>query len=190
MRAELLVGTLALVAVGEQQHDRAALAPLLLGAADELVDDRLRPVAEVTELRLPQHERVGPFDGVAVLEAHRGVLRQQRVVDPEARLALAEIEQWRPLLRVVLVDEHGVTLHERAAAAVLTSEADRRALLEEGAEGEQLGHRPVDAALVHHLGPTVHQLLELRVDGEALGRAREGLPDVDELTLRDTRLGG
>ena len=34
------------------------------------------------------------------------------------------------------------------------------------------------------------QLLELRVDREALGRAREGLADVDELAGRDARLGG
>ena len=137
-----------------------------------------------------QHEGVGALDGVAVLEAHRGVLRQERVVDPEAGLALTEVEQRRPLLRVVLVDEHRVALHERAAAAVLAGEPDRGALLEQRAEGEQLGHRPVDAALVDHLGALVHELLELRVDREALGRAREGLADVDELAGRDARLGG
>ena len=37
---------------------RRALAPLLLAGGDELVDDRLRAVDEVAELRLPQHQRV------------------------------------------------------------------------------------------------------------------------------------
>ena len=43
----------------------------------------LRAVDEVAELRLPQHERVGSRDRVAVLEAEGGVLREQRVVDVE-----------------------------------------------------------------------------------------------------------
>ena len=86
-----VVGALALVAVGEQQHDARALAPLLLGRGDELVDDGLGAVGEVAELRLPQHERVGALDRVAVLEAHRGVLAEQRVVDPELRLVVGEV---------------------------------------------------------------------------------------------------
>ena len=146
-----VVGALALVAVRQEQHDRAALAPLLLRAADELVDDGLGAVAEVAELGLPEDEGVGPLDGVAVLEAHRGVLGQERVVDPEAGLALTEVEQRRPLLGGVLVDEHRVPLDERAAAAVLAGEAHRGALLEQRAEGEELGHRPVDAAVADHL---------------------------------------
>jgi len=48
-----------------------------------LIDDDLRAVHEVTELRFPHHERRGIGDGVAVLEAHARVLREQRVVDEE-----------------------------------------------------------------------------------------------------------
>ena len=50
---------------------------------DELVDDRLRAVDEVAELGLPQHKCVRVADRVAVLEAHRGELRQRRVVHHE-----------------------------------------------------------------------------------------------------------
>ena len=77
---------LALVAVRQQQHEAVALAPLVLGGDEVLVDDDLGAVDEVAELRLPQHERLGVAVGVAVLEAERGVLRQQRVVDPERAL--------------------------------------------------------------------------------------------------------
>jgi hypothetical protein len=45
--------------VGQQQHEAALLAPLVLGGGDELVDDDLAAVDEVAELRLPQHQRVG-----------------------------------------------------------------------------------------------------------------------------------
>ena len=48
---------LSLVAVRQQQHDARVLPPLRAVGGDELVDDRLRDVHEVAELRLPQHER-------------------------------------------------------------------------------------------------------------------------------------
>ena len=53
------------------------LAPLLFGAGDELVDDDLRAVHEVAELRFPHHERAGIGDGVAVLESEDAVLGEQ-----------------------------------------------------------------------------------------------------------------
>ena len=98
--ARRVVGSLSLVAVREQQHDARLLAPLLLGRRDELVDDGLGAVGEVAELRLPQHERVGALDRVAVLEGHRGVLAEQRVVDPELGLVVAEVRERDPLLAV------------------------------------------------------------------------------------------
>ena len=81
--ARRVVGPLALVAVRQQQHHVGELAPLGLAGADELVDDRLRAVDEVAELGLPQHQCVRVADRVAVLEAHRGELRQRRVVHHE-----------------------------------------------------------------------------------------------------------
>ena len=59
----------ALVAVGQHHHQVALSDPLRLPAADELVDDALRGVREVAELRLPAHERVRVGDRVAELEA-------------------------------------------------------------------------------------------------------------------------
>ena len=97
-----VVRALPLVAVRQQQHDRGALAPLLLRAEMNSSTMRLRAVGEVAELGLPQHERVRPLDRVAVLEAHRRELAQQRVVDPEPGLLVGEVEQRRPLLAVSL----------------------------------------------------------------------------------------
>ena len=54
---------------GRSIATRDVLAPLVLRRRDELVDDDLRAVGEVAELRLPQDERLGPLDAVAVLEA-------------------------------------------------------------------------------------------------------------------------
>ena len=58
MRAERVLGALALVAVGQQQDEPGGLVPLVLGGDDELVDDDLGAVHEVAELRLPHDERV------------------------------------------------------------------------------------------------------------------------------------
>jgi len=62
-----VVRPLALVAVRQQQDHAGLLAPLLLAGADELVDDRLRAVREVAELRLPQPcaNGTGPNPGLA-----------------------------------------------------------------------------------------------------------------------------
>lgn len=58
-----MVGSLTLVAVGQEHDDTGVLLPLLLGGGDELVDDGLRTLCEVTELSLPRHEGVLAFDG-------------------------------------------------------------------------------------------------------------------------------
>ena len=173
-----VVGPLALVAVRQQQHDGRLLAPLLVGGGDVLVDDRLRAVGEVAELRLPQGQRVGPLDRVAVLERHRAVLAQQRVVHVEAALVLAEVRQRQPLLAVRAVVDDRVTLHEGSAARVLPGEAHVRALHEERAEGEELAEAPVDRAAAAHVEALVQQLLDLRVHREAVGLVDERVADL------------
>ncbi len=142
------------------------MSPFLLTGGDELVDDGLCAVDEVRELCFPQHEGVGPLHGVAVLEAHGRELAEQGVVGPEPRL-VAQVVERGPLLAVLPVDEDGVALHERAAAGVLPGQADRGALGDQGAEGEQLAEAPVDAAVARHGATPVQQRAQLRVRGEA-----------------------
>ena len=69
---------------GSSSDEAARLPPLRLRAREELVDDHLRAVREVAELRLPHHERAVLRHRVAELEAQHGGLREQRVVDLEA----------------------------------------------------------------------------------------------------------
>ena len=54
---------LPLVAVRQQQHDAGEQVPLVLAGGDELVDDDLRAVGEVAELRLPADQRLGDSRG-------------------------------------------------------------------------------------------------------------------------------
>ena len=118
---------LALEAVRQQHHQARRVAPLGLGGGDKLVDHDLGAVDEVAELRLPEHERVGVAERVAVLEAERGVLGEERVVDGEVGLRLAafaaalEMVERDVDLAVLLVVQHRVALAEGAALAVLAA---------------------------------------------------------------------
>ena len=164
-----VLGALALVAVGQVQHEADGLVPLVLGRHDELVDDGGGAVPEVAELRLPDHERVLGDDRVAVLEPEGGVLGQQRVVDPELALLGAEVGQRRVLVAVGVVDEHRVAVAEGAPAGVLAGDADVGALEEQRAVGHRLGERPVDLAVGPQLVARLELLEQLRVHLEGVG---------------------
>src|SRR5579859_2586360 len=86
-----MLGPVALVAVREQQRQARRLAPLREAGGDELVDDDLCTVDEVSELRLPQDERLRCRRRVAVLEPDACVLRQRRVVDLERRDGIVQM---------------------------------------------------------------------------------------------------
>ena len=164
-----VLGTLPLEPVRQQQHQPGGLTPLVLGRHEVLVDDDLGAVDEVAELRLPQDQRVLVGHRVAVLVPDRGVLGQQRVVDPEARGRPGQVVQRGPAALVLEVDQRGVALAERAAAAVLAGQADVGALEHERTEGQRLGRRPLHlAALVVELRARLELLDQLRMRREAL----------------------
>ena len=77
----------------EQHHQGALPHPLGLPAADELVDDALSGVGEVSELRLPYHKRVRTSERVSELEAEHGVLGQGAVVDDVLGLVGRQVVQ-------------------------------------------------------------------------------------------------
>ena len=171
-RARVL-GAVALVAVWQQHRQARRLVPLGKARRDELVDDDLGAVAEVTELGFPDHERLGCGDGVAVLEAEHCVLGQRRVVYLEGRLRLADALHRRVGGAGVRVVQDEVAVREGAALAVLPGHADRDALGEEARERERLGLAPLDAALVEGDCAALQLLGELRVGREALGEAQQ-----------------
>ena len=180
-----VLGALALVAVGQQHHQARGLIPLVLGGHDVLVDDRLGAVHEVAELRLPRHEGILVGDAVAVLEAQRGVLRQQGVVDPELGLLAGQRGDRDPGLARDVVDQAGVALAEGAPPAVLPGQADRVALHDQARERQQLGGGPLHLALlVVQLRTSLELAGQLRVGREALRVVGEVLEDPVELGTR------
>ena len=177
-----VVGSLTLVAVGEEHDERGTLSPLLLGRAHELVDDGLRAVREVAELGLPDRQRLGAFQRVAVVEGQHAVLAERGVPHVETRLVLGEESQRRELSAVVRVVQDRVTLHEGRAAHVLAGQAHAGALHEERAEGQELRETPVDRLVAQrHLEAALAQLTQLRVRFEALREVRVRVADAAQL---------
>ena len=80
-----MLWSLTLVAVREQECQPRQPPPLVFSRGDELIDDDLRVVREVTELSLPKHECLGVVATVPVLEPKDRRFRQRRVVDLEPR---------------------------------------------------------------------------------------------------------
>src|SRR5262245_52249936 len=99
---------LSLVTMRQHERQIAQAAPLRFTRADELIDDDLRAVHEIAELRLPDREAVRLRGGEAVLESEHCFFRQQRVDDIEARLARAEIGERDVALGAVLAMPHGM----------------------------------------------------------------------------------
>src|SRR5258708_34245695 len=79
--------TLAFVSVRQQQDETGEQAPLVFPGDEELVDDDLRAVGEVAELRLPQHQSVGIVAAESVFKTEHGSLGKKGVPGFEPRLA-------------------------------------------------------------------------------------------------------
>jgi hypothetical protein len=107
-------------------------------------------VDEVAELRLPEDERLGRGDGVAVLEAERGALGERRVVELERGVRSARCwigvyvspvsTSWRTSWRC-----------ENVPRSVSWPVSGSGSLDEQARERERLGLAPVDAALLERL---------------------------------------
>jgi hypothetical protein len=110
----------------------------------------------------------GPGHRVAVLEAHRGELRQQRVVDVERRLVGGQVGQRGVLAAGRPVDDDGVPVAEGAAAGVLPGQPDGAALEQQRPEGQRLAERPVDGGVLDHLGALLQLGQQPRVRREPL----------------------
>ena len=74
-RALQCSGPLAFESVRQQHYQTAEPVPLVFGAGDELVDDHLGTVPEVTELGFPDDQSIGAIERVTVFESPARPLR-------------------------------------------------------------------------------------------------------------------
>ncbi len=165
------------IAMRQQHHEAAHAQPFAFARKDELVDDDLRAIGEIAELRFPQHERVRLGHRVSIFEAEHGRFGQHAVDDLEPVLA-ADLGQRHIALFGFLIDERGMALAERAARRILSAQANPEAFLDQRAESERLGGGPVEPlAGLEHLLLGLQNTAERAVDIEALRHRRQDLAE-------------
>ena len=87
--------TLTFVAVRQQHHQTTHTAPFLLAGRDELVDNHLRTVGEVAELRFPDGQRARFCRGITVFKRQYRFFRQYGVPYAERALTVMHMLQRR-----------------------------------------------------------------------------------------------
>src|SRR5205814_5821797 len=117
-----------------------------------LIDDDLRAVGEVSELRLPARQPFRRVEREPVVASDHSRLAQRAVVDLEATLPRPEVGERRVPAAVVYVGKHRVPLRERAAPAVLPAEADGSAAVEQRREREVLAGGPIERLVPSAVG--------------------------------------
>ncbi len=174
---------LTLHSVRQEQDQTAAAPPLLLTGADELVDHHLGIVGKVAELRLPHHQCLRVGGRVAILEGQHRLFAERRVDDHEIRLVVEQVAQRHISLAAALAVEDGVTMKKSAASGVLTGDAHRKPVLDQGRVGQRLGVTPVDRqgagrhapAVFGDLGHVRMRIETFRQGSQALGQGTQAI---------------
>lgn len=179
-----MLGTLSIVSVGQRQNQAGSLRPLGLGGGNELINDDLGSVGEVTKLSLPDDKGLRRSQGVTVLKAHDTVLGKMGVGDGEVGLILGQVVQRNICGLVNLVVDNSVSLREGTSLDILTGKSDVVALLKQSTEGKSLTSGPVNAmALLNGLASVGQDSLEVSVKGESLRNRGDDLSNLLELLL-------
>ena len=135
------------VTVRQQHHQATHTAPLLLAGADELVDNNLRTVGKVTELRFPDGQGAWFSRGVTVFKRQNRLFRQHGVPDLELALTVMHVLQRGVGGTVSLVMDHCMAVEEGAAARIFTGQTHRNTFVNQGRVGQVLCTAPVEQLL-------------------------------------------
>src|SRR5262249_23320805 len=138
---------------------------------DELIDDHLRGVPEITELRFPRYEAVRSVEAVTVLETQHARFRERAVVNINRSLVRRQIlirEVQTPVLHIV---QDGVPMAERSALGVLPEQTNSRAFRHESRKCERFTSSPIERTVATSHKPSgTDARFDLRMWMEALGQ--------------------
>ncbi len=112
-------GSLAVVAVGEEESQAGGGAPFRFGGGDVLIDLGLGAVGEIAELSFPEDEHIWAVEGVTVIEAENGSFGEGAIVDTERSLIFREVFERNIAGTGAKVVDGGVPMAEGAATAIL-----------------------------------------------------------------------
>src|SRR5215468_3254953 len=139
-----MLWALPLHTVGKQHGKAAQSPPLLFCSSDELIDDHLRGIPEVAELRFPHGEPVRRVQTKAIFEAEDAHFRERAVVNVDWGLVRREILK-RPIGPAILdVMKHGMPMAEGPALGILAGEPHAGAFRCESRERQGFTGRPVE----------------------------------------------
>src|SRR6266850_6281348 len=159
---------LAFVAMREEHDETRRQIPLVLARADELVDDDLSAVGEITELRLPQDKGFGIVAAETVFESEAACFGERRVVNLAEGLLFGEMGEREVVVLGLRIDEHRVALAECAALRILSREAHGIPFKKHRAEGQRFSKAVIDSALaVAHFRALFEEFRDFRVEVKA-----------------------
>src|SRR5207302_487726 len=144
--------SLAFVAMGQKHHNASRQIPFIFTGADELVDDYLRAVRKITELRFPQYQRFRIVAAKAIFKTEAARFGKRGIVDFAESLIRRKVGERKIIVLIQRIDQHRVPLIERAALRVLPGETDGIAFQNDGAKRQRFRESIVYGALsVAHL---------------------------------------
>ncbi len=153
----------------QEQYQAGEQVPLRLASDYELIDDGLRHVGEIAELRFPQHQRFRIIAAVAVFKAEDSGFGQRGVINLAVCLVFRNVFQWHVFLFVLDIKKNRMPLVEGAAAAILSAESYRSSGLDQACERQRFRHAVIHRAFTRaHFRALLQQLLDLGMNVKAL----------------------
>jgi len=141
-----MLGAHTLEAVRQQEHEATELLPFVFAARDELIDDWLRDIPEIAELRFPKDEGARAIEAETIFESEHARFAERAVDDFNGAGVRKMLQREIFFARFVIV-QNGVAMAEGAALAVLATQADAIVLGRETGEGERFGGGPIERVL-------------------------------------------
>jgi len=137
---------LAFKSVRKKKDDARRKIPFVFTCADELIDNHLRAVYEVAELRFPQNEGFGIVAAETVLKAKAAGFRKRRIINFAEGLSRREVRQRDVRVFGLRIHENRVTLVESATLRVLSGKAQRRSFAQQGTESQRFRESIINSA--------------------------------------------
>src|SRR5271163_389046 len=115
-----MLRALALIAVRQQKHETAGQIPFVFRGAQELIDDDLRAVGEVSELSFPHNQGFWIVATEAIFEPDASRFGKRGVVNFAKSLLTREMRESQVIVLSLRIDQHGVPLIESATLRILS----------------------------------------------------------------------
>ena len=95
--------------------------PFLFAGGNKLVDHGLCAIAEIAELRFPQHECIGVGDGIAIFKTQHAIFAEQRIINPELAFCAGDMAEPVISLSVIFIAQYGMAVGKSSALHILSA---------------------------------------------------------------------